>query len=80
MAIVGRHSLTDIPHKQEWLWWQKQGLSYTASGYGGKIPSTRMVQLPGEKKWRRVYVAIYGNAGTAYVPVHGGKDWIVITD
>ena len=76
MAIVATSYLQDIPHKRVPLWWQKQGLSYTASGYGKKIPTEHMVKLPGSDKWRRVYVAIYSNAGTAYVEVRGG--WHVI--
>lgn len=76
--IIGEYSLSEIPHKEAPLWWHKQGLSYTASGYGRKIPSARMVKLPGSDRWRRVYVCIYGNAGTAYVT--SGKDWIVIRD
>lgn len=47
------------------LWWQDKGLSFTASGYGGRIPAPYMVHWKG--RWRRVYVAQYGNAGTAYI-------------
>ncbi len=47
------------------LWWQTRGLSYSASGYGARIPSSTMVKWAG--RWRRVYVALYGNAGTAYI-------------
>ena len=53
------------------LWWQVCGLSYTATGYGGKIPSTRMVRL--NNRWRRIYVAQYSNAGTAWVVLNGEK-------
>ena len=81
--IVGHFDINDLQHKQKLLWWHKAGLQYTASGYGGKIPSTWMVRLPGDKIWRRVYVAQYGNAGTAYVEVkvHGQKKpgWITIS-
>jgi len=47
------------------LWWQEKGLSYTASGYGKRIPTERMIKFNG--KWRRVYVYRYSNAGTAYI-------------
>lgn len=77
MAIIATYSLSDLPHKRAPLWWQEQGLQYTASGYGGKIPTSRMVQLPSSKRWRHVYCASYGNAGTCYVQV--GKDWVVIS-
>ena len=68
------------------LWWQKRGLSYTRSGYGRRIPTSRMVRLPGETQWRRVYVCIFSNSGTAYVEdrknpkANGRPGWIVISD
>lgn len=49
--------------------WQKMGLSYTATGYGAKIPTRYMVRTV-DQKWRRVYCAIFSNAGTTYV-MHG---------
>jgi hypothetical protein len=52
------------------------GLSYTATGYGRKIPTTKMVRLPGNPRWRRVYCCIFSNSGTCYVTK--GKDWIVV--
>jgi hypothetical protein len=78
MAIIARYSLSELEHRVVELWWQKQNLSYTASGYGRKIPTRHMVKLPGAAKWRRVYCCIFSNAGTCYV--EKGKDWIVITD
>ena len=47
------------------LLWQLQGLSYTASGYGSRIPTRYMVRYNG--KLRRVYCAIFSNAGTCYI-------------
>mgnify|MGYP001591710178 CR=1 FL=1 len=76
--ILKEHYLADLPHKDMPLWWHKQGLSYTHSGYGKKIPTTHMVQLPGSLRWRRVYCCIFSNIGTCYVPQ--GQDWIVILD
>jgi hypothetical protein len=55
--------------------WQKMGLSYTASGYGSKIPTRYMVRTI-DQKWRRVYCAIFSNVGTTYV-MHGKKKTIV---
>ena len=43
----------------------KRGLSYTATGYGNRIPTVYMVKLEG--KWRRVYAACYGNAASTYI-------------
>lgn len=49
----------------------KRGLSYTATGYGAAIPSRTMVLLNG--RWRRVYVRIYSNSGTAYLKTGPGE-------
>ena len=76
MTIIARHAIEDLEHKYEPLWWHEKGLSYTASGYGKKIPTPNMVKLPGSNRWRRVYCCIFSNAGTCYVT--SGKDWIVI--
>ena len=54
-----------VNHKTSYLPWQKLGLSYTASGYGKRIPTCHMVQWQG--KWRRVYCCIYSNSGTYYI-------------
>lgn len=75
--IVATHNLEDLEHKENPLWWQEQGLSYTASGYGRKIPTIHMVKLPGSNRWRRVYCCIFSNSGTCYVPDKNG-DWVVI--
>jgi hypothetical protein len=47
------------------LWWQEKGLSYTATGYGKRIPTQHMVRYNG--KWRRVYCCVFSNAGTCYI-------------
>lgn len=54
-----------VPCKIKRLWWQDQGLQYTSSGYGARIPTQYMVQWDG--KWRRVYLLIYSNIGTLYI-------------
>lgn len=56
------------------LWWHDRGLSYTASGYGRKIPTRWKIRHNGRLK--RVYCCIFSNAGTAYI-VHRGK-WLVL--
>lgn len=53
----------------------KLGLSWTASGYGSKIPTQYMVRTV-DSKWRRVYCAIFSNSGTLYV-MHGKHKTIV---
>lgn len=77
MAIIKSYRLDELEHKTELLPWQKLGLSYTPSGYGKKIPTSKMVKIPGMRNvWRRVYCCIYSNSGTCYVL--SGKDWICI--
>ncbi len=55
----------EAPFKDAPMPHHKRGLSWTASGYGYRIPMPYMVQYEG--RWRRVYVACYGNSGTAYI-------------
>lgn len=76
--IIAHYSMSDLSRKDAPLWWHKQGLSYTASGYGKKIPTASMVKIPGSPRWRRVYCCIFSNIGTCYVT--RGNDWIVITE
>jgi len=52
-------------HKDAPLWWQSRGLTYTATGYGKRIPTRHMVRFNG--RWRRVYCCIFSNAGTLYI-------------
>lgn len=80
MAIVAHYSLSSLPHKEVLLWWQKAGLQFTRSGYGRRIPTHWLVQLPGSPRWRRVYCCIFSNSGTAYVTVGKGGDWAVISN
>lgn len=58
-----------VPVKESLLWWQKAGLSYTASGYGSRIPTSRMVFFNG--RWRRIYCRVYSNVGTCYIGNYG---------
>jgi hypothetical protein len=74
--IIANYNLEDLESKEELLWWQKRGLMYTRTGYGRKIPTSKMVKLPRSKVWRRVYCCIYSNSGTCYVSTKEG--WIVI--
>jgi len=59
--------LDEIENKVDLLWWQKKGLSYNRTGYGRKIPTTRIVKLPGSGRWRRVYYCSYSNSRTYFV-------------
>lgn len=42
-----------------------RGLTFTATGYGSRIPTRYMVKF--NDKWRRVYCRIYSNSGTLYI-------------
>jgi hypothetical protein len=66
----------NVPVLEKPLAWQTAGLTYTASGYGRRIPTRHIVRIDG--KWRRVYCCIFSNIGTCYV----GKfsDGNIITD
>ena len=55
----------EVESKKLPLWWQTQGLMYTATGYGKRIPTSTMVRFNG--KWRRVYCCIFSNIGTCYI-------------
>jgi len=65
-----KYELVDRP-----LWWQKRGLSETATGYGSKLTSSRCVKLP-DGKVRRVYITCYSNAGSAWITLNGKKLYI----
>ena len=79
--IVGHISLGALPEtdkRVKMLPWQKAGLSFTSSGYGKRIPTSRQVRLNGH--WRRVYCCCFSNSGTCFVESGPNKDWIVICD
>lgn len=80
MKKLGTTRVWNLKRPEEWampdvfekpLPWQDRGLSYTATGYGSKIPSRYMIKLDG--KMRRVYTACYGNATSDYVEVMGER-------
>ena len=58
-----------MPTKTKLLWWQEKGLSYTATGYGSKIPTASMVYY--ECKWRRIYARCYSNCATLFIVLNG---------
>jgi hypothetical protein len=61
----GPFQTVEVPAKLAEMGWQKRGQTWTATGYGARIPSAYTVKWEG--RWRRVYVACFGNAGTAYL-------------
>ena len=48
--------------------------STSQTGYGPKIPTPYMFRI--SNRWHRVYVANYGNAGSAYVTIKGQDHWL----
>jgi hypothetical protein len=65
------HSIWADEHevKEQPLWWQLQGLQQTATGYGGKLTTSRMIRYAG--RWRRIYCMCYSNSGSCYILVKG---------
>ena len=57
--------IQSVEARESSLWWQDRGLSFTATGYGSRIPTRYMVKFNG--RWRRVYCRQYSNAGTLYI-------------
>ena len=64
--------------KQLLLRWQKEGRSYTATGYGAKIPTSYMVRH--NRRWKRVYCMIYSNAGSLFIMNMREKIYLTIED
>ena len=56
----------------------KRGLSWTASGYGRKIPTEYMLNCADNRR-RRVYCCIFSNSGTLYIR-YKGRDLILDID
>lgn len=52
--------------------WHRRGLQYTATGYGTKIPTTKVIKWSDGRE-RRVYCDIYSNAGSCYCMIHSCK-------
>lgn len=59
------HLTQEVPVKVALLWHHTAGVSFTATGYGARIPTAYMIKVRG--KWRRVYGICYSNAGTAFI-------------
>lgn len=58
------------------LWWQKQRLTKTASGYGTKLPS--IYKLKYVNRLRRVYYDLFSNSGAFYILVAQEKIYLTI--
>lgn len=63
------------------LGWQKAGKTWTATGYGAAIPTTRVIYFTEKGKIgrpRRVYCTQYSNAGTYWIRY--GKQRLIVRD
>jgi len=49
------------------LWWQKQGLMQTATGYGRKLLTDYMLSIPGAARPYRVYAICFSNCASHYI-------------
>ena len=54
--------------------WQKAGLTYTASGYGTKIPTRYKISFNG--KQYRLYATHYSNAASTWFTVKGQRIYV----
>ena len=75
-APVGPFRTVEVECEVRELPWQKARLTYSATGYGRRIPSPYVVKDNG--RWRRVYVCQISNAGTAYLGKPGA--WLCTVD
>jgi len=53
------------------LWWHRQGLSQTASGYGAQLTTPWKTEYQG--KLYRVYQTCYSNAASSWIVVRGQR-------
>jgi hypothetical protein len=58
------------------LWWQKEGLQQTATGYGSKLSTRYMMKY--NNKVYRVYCICWSNCGSEYIIVKGERVFLNI--
>ena len=51
--------------------WQKLNLQQTASGYGSKLTTTKMLKIG--KRLHRIYCICYSNSGSCYIIKNGQR-------
>jgi hypothetical protein len=56
------------------LWYHKQGLQQTATGYGSKLTTSKMLKIG--KRLHRVYYICYSNSGSCYIIKNGQRLFI----
>ena len=53
------------------LWWHIDGRQQTASGYGDKLATSKMVRIG--NRWYRVYGICHSNSVTCYIIQRGAR-------
>lgn len=71
--LTGPYTVVDDP-----LPWQRAGRQQTASGYGRKLTTTRVVITPDGRR-HRVYLTIYSNSGTCWIVLHR-QSFVIVRD
>lgn len=61
------------------LWHHKLGLTYTATGYGRKLPTRYMLSIDGGR-YRRVYATCFSNVASYWVIVSGKELYLRDSD
>ena len=74
-TLADYHNPQSVPVKLSPMAHHRHGLSWTASGYGARIPMEYMVQVNG--KWRSVYCRICSNIGTLFIGKSIAEGFIV---
>ena len=69
MSKVVYADISSCEFRECLLWWQKQRLQQTATGYGRKLTTRYKVFYQG--KWRRVYASCFSNTASIYIIVKG---------
>ena len=55
------------------LWWQVKGLQQTATGYGSKLATECMLNVPGAARPYRVYAICFSNVASFYILRKGAR-------
>ena len=76
MPIIGRISLYCVAEADRRV--TASPKARTRTGYGRRLPTCQMVRV--NSRWRRVYVCIFSNSGTAYIDGPAKGQWIVVDD
>jgi hypothetical protein len=70
--IIGNN--VELEVKEKPLLCHKHKIMQTATGYGNKLASSRMIKV--DNRWHRIYARCFSNAGTAYI-IKQGKEYII---